>query len=1196
MGFLELEGAGGVANAHSAEEWRVTGNKKFLNAIAEQAGGQSMLTIVMNTVHRFCGRSENYFEWSEQCAKVGLKRTRLRDLYLATLFTALGVLGLGVANRTAYAQLTTADVLGTVTDSTGAVVPNAKITIRNLGTQVTASTKSNETGDYIFNLLTPGHYSVVIEAKGFKKVVYADVALAAGDRVREDGKLETGSNEETVVVTSAAPLLQTDSAAVTSVVTEQSVQDLPLNGRNYINLVQIQPGVNAGESDAISSGTRPDDRRAEATISANGQNDYNNNEMIDGMDNNEREQGFISVRPSIDAIAEVKVDTNAYSAEVGRTAGAVVNIVTKSGENAFHGSAYEFFRNDIFDARDFFARVGQTVKPEYRQNQFGGSVGGPIVKNKTFFFGDVEDNRIIQGLASGLLTVPTFYEQQNPGDFSDIGGPTLPTGTSPDPVGLAYFKMFPAPNVAGAVSTNNYTNVSEKTQYTLSLDGRIDQHFNNGDSLFGRYSYNNVSTLFPGALPPVSVDGDIIQPNGIMFNFAGPSTTKVHGVQFNYIHVLSPNLVLELKTGYTRTAIESNNLNQTSSISSTIGLVNANTPAAPETGGLMPLDFLSGGYASLGDSPYLPIIDTNNTFQYMGSLTYTHGAHNIKAGAQLIRRQLNYFQSTEPLGWVFFAGKTGNALEDLLEGNPYGYYRGNTLFKPGYRAWEYAGYVQDDWRATHSLTLNLGLRYEVFAALTEAHDKYSNFDYPTLSLITSSQDPHIGIDTNYKNISPRFGFSQSLWKGGVLRGGYGISYYPIPIQKYIQNANPPYLYANVCMPCATFWPTLPLPTPASASNLSGSLSWEPSNFNTSSVQQFNLMVQQQFKANVVTLGYVGELGRHQIYESDAVNIPKPAGPYPNDATQGPSTTPGYLTAQTLPNVNSIAAYTPWATSNYHAFQGVFARRFTRGLSFNANYTWAHGLSDSASGSGGNGGGSTPTGAIPSNVRYDYGDSLVDIRQRLSLNWNYEVPFWKASSGLKAVALKGWSLNSILGWQTGAAFTVDDAFTENPTGTVQINLPSLSQDRPDVTGKPYRVSNPGINSWINPAAFTAQAAGTAGNEINGTIHGPDTRRADLSLFKSFDLPNKFLLQFRAECYNISNTPNFSNPNPNISAWAAGPEHDATHPISNPTNDPALTAVGLLPGDTPTTAGGFGSISSTATNVNPRQFQFALKLLF
>jgi len=1106
-----------------------------------------------------------------------------------------------VCSGTGVAQVITADVLGTVTDQTGAVVPGATVTIKNLDTGITAITKSNGTGDYEFNLLPPGRYSVTIEASGFKKVEFADVSVAAGDRVRENGSMQTGTVQETVQVSSAAPLLQTDSSSVSSVVTERAVQDLPLNGRNFINLVQIQPGITAGQPGAIGSGTRPDDRRQTSVISANGQSDLFNNEMIDGMDNNEREQGFIGVRPSIDAIAEVKVDSNAFNAEIGRSAGAVVNIITKSGTNTLHGTAYEFFRNDIFDARDFFTTVASGVaKPEYRQNQFGGSVGGPIVKDKTFFFADVEDLRMIQGQPTGLLTVPTLQERGDLNgtgiyDFSDNGGFPLPAA-GVDKVGLAYLKMYPKPNVPGAGVLNNFVAAPNKTQYALSLDGRIDQNFKNGDRLFGRYSYNDVNTLVPGAFPVVSEAGMNIQPGGNLFSYPGRSVTKAHNVQFDYVHAFTPNLLMELKTGYTCIDIVTSSLNDGSNVSSAIGLVNANTPAAPQTTGLMPLYFLSDGYADLGDSLYLPILDRNNTFQYLGSLIWTHGAHNIKVGAQFTRRQLNYFQSSYPLGFSLFEGLTGNSLEDLLTGLPLGYIRGNTLIQPGYRASEVGVYAQDDWRVTRSLTLNLGLRYDLYVPISEAHNRYANFEYNTATndgtLITGSQDPHIGIDTNYTNIAPRVGFSQSFGKSTVVRGGFGISYYPLAIQGQIQAANPPYQYANTCVPCFAgltanpyVWPILPIPTPSSTTNLSGSLTYLPKNFNTAYVQQFNLMVQQQFGANVFTVGGLGELVRHQLFQP-YINIPYPNGPYPNDATSGPGPAPSLLTASTLPNVGEIQADTPWGTSNYYAMQAVFARRFTKGLSFNANYTWAHGLSDAVSGSAGG----ASTGLIATDPHYDYGNSDVDIRNRFSANWNYRLPFGENARGLEALLKKGWESNFIIFWQSGNTFAVVDGFSNN-NGLTQINLPDVTGqtgDRPNlVPGVPYRASGGSLQHWLNLAAFTPQPAGTPGNEQNGALYGPHTRRADMSIFKNIVLTTKLSAQFRAECFNISNTPNFSAPNATVTAWAPGPEHTATTPIS---------VVGLLPGDVPTSAGGFGVISSTTANVNPRQFQFALKLLF
>ncbi len=1095
----------------------------------------------------------------------------------------------------ARAQLTSGDILGTVTDQTGAVIPGAKVTLTNLDTGVKATTRTNQGGNYLFTLLLHGRYTVVIEAHGFKQVRFASLSLDAGDRLREDANLQLGAADETVEVSAAPPLLQTDSSAVTSVVGERSVEDLPMNGRNFINLVQIQAGVNEGPPNAISSGTRPDDRRMTSTISANGQSDLFNNEMIDGMDNNEREQGLLGVRPSIDAIAEVKVDTNAFSAESGRDAGAVVNVITKSGTNQYHGTAYEFFRNDIFDAdSDSF---GATVpKNEYHQNQFGGSIGGPIVRDRTFFFGDVEDDRIVQQQPSTLFTVPTAQEHPNGGyvDFTDNGGARLPT-SSLSPVGLAYLAMYPLPNTGSSGALfNNYVAQPKQTHDSLTLDGRIDQHFKNSDTLFGRYSYNNVTTDVDGAFPAVSEDNMLIQPGGNLFGFAGASITKAHNIMFDYIHMLSQDLVMDLTAGYTRIDIETDNLNNGKDASSAIGLIDANTSAAPQTTGLMPLDFLADGYAAVGDSPFLPILDRNNTFQYMGSVTYTHGNHTIKAGGEFIRRQLNYYQSSFPLGFTFFAGLTGNAMQDLLMGLPLGYMRGNTLIEPGYRISEFGAYVQDDWRATHSLTLNFGLRYDIYGAITEAHNRYSNFDYPSLTMILGTQSPQVGIDTNFKNFEPRIGFSQSLGTKTVVRGGFGISSYPIAIQSEIQIPNPPYDYSVSCIPCfggGLVWPTIPNPSPASTTNLSGALTYNPKDFNTLYIEQFNLMIQREIGANVLTIGGIGELGR-KLLTQPSINEPLPSGPYANDATSGPSPAPGWLTASTLPNVGPIEVDGNWATNNYYALQAVYARRFTKGLVFNANYTWAHGLGDAVAGSGAG----TAMGMIPTNVRVDYGNSGVDIRHRIAGSWSYVLPFGRYASGVRGLLAKGWQANFIVFWQTGQPFGVTDTYS-NSNGLAQINIPNITSDRPDlVPGTSYTSPGKGLQNWLALTAFTPQPAGTLGNEGNNPFHGPHTRRADMSVLKDFRVSEKMQAQFRAECFNISNTPNFLNPNSSISGWNPGPEHDASHPIKCASAAAGCTSVGLLPGDVATNAGGFGSVASTVPNINPRQFQFALKLLF
>src|SRR6185312_9362372 len=330
------------------------------------------------------------------------------------LFVCLMALCLLMAANWASAQVNTADILGTVTDAGGAVIPNVKVTVTNTATNETKTATTNATGDYIFNLMPSGSYTISAEAPSFKKATVA-LNVVSGDRARANVQLQVGDVTQTVEVAAQSPALQTDSAALSTVVGAQSVQDLPLNGRNFVTLVQSTVGVAVGPSNSILSGTRPDERRQTANVSADGQNEVFNNSLIDGMDNNEREQFTILMRPSIDMIQEVKVDTNSYPAEVGRAGGAVVNLLTKSGTNDFHGGLYEFLRNDKLNANDFFSNKAGTPRASYRQNQFGGSIGGRIQKDKTVFFGDYEALKIRAGKPTGVIFTHTLFHEHNPG-------------------------------------------------------------------------------------------------------------------------------------------------------------------------------------------------------------------------------------------------------------------------------------------------------------------------------------------------------------------------------------------------------------------------------------------------------------------------------------------------------------------------------------------------------------------------------------------------------------------------------------------------------------------------------------------------------------------------------------------------------------------------------------------------------------
>ncbi len=651
------------------------------------------------------------------------KRALCNGLSLAVVLLCLAV--------PAMAQTSTADLVGTVTDVSGAVVPNATVTAINTGTGEKRSTRTNDAGEYTFSLLQVGTYSVSIEFSGFKQFRVSAMTIAAGDRARVDAQLQLGNVSEVIDVQSVEPALQTDNSTTESLVDNAQVEDLPLNGRNVINLVQVQPGVTPGLAGSYGSGLKPDDHRQTSSYSANGQTDQANNNLIDGFDNNERMIGVIGVRPSPDAIDQVKIFTGLYTAEVGRSAGGVVNLLTKSGTNHLHGSVYEYFRNDELDANNYFA-TGR--KAELRQNQFGGSIGGPIHKDKTFFFGDYEGFRQVSG-ETFVSTVPTAFEENNCSkagcNFSDVinsygaPGPVIP-GNLISSVGMAYFKLYPAPNYGGATATaNNFSYTPNIVQDSDLFDARIDHHFSGKDTLFGRYSFNNVNTVLPSPLP--SVNG--VSPGGGTFQFNGHSYERQQQAGLVYTHIFSPGLLLELRAGYLRSIINMLPSNYGLQSATAIGFSNINIAGVPATDGL-PSFTMSGNYASLGDSAFEPEGEYDNSFQYMGDVVYTHGNHNIKIGASLIRRQAENTQSQFPRGAGFILGAfTGSVLGDLVTGQAAAIQRQIALVSPGLRSWEPSAYIQDDWRASQALTINAGVRYDIFTPYTSSNNAISNFNF-----------------------------------------------------------------------------------------------------------------------------------------------------------------------------------------------------------------------------------------------------------------------------------------------------------------------------------------------------------------------------------------------------------------------------------------------------------------------------------
>lgn len=1056
------------------------------------------------------------------------------------------------------AQVTTADLLGTVTDPSGSFVPSAKIIVRNLATDARSTTTTDSTGNYLVSLLPPGHYGVRVERLGFKAWEAADLELAVGDRRRLDAQLVLGEVSEAIQVVAQSVGLQTDSSTINQVVNSTAVQDLPLNGRNFIDLATVVAGANEGPANGEGTGARPDDRRQSSQVSVNGQRTQVNNEMIDGMDNNEKVIGAIGVRPSIDGIAEFSVQTNVYTAEVGRTGGAVINIITKSGTNELHGSAFEFLRNDKLDANDFFANAAGQHIAEFRQNQFGASVGGPIKKDKTFFFLDYEGLRSIQGVVQ-TATIPTM-DMRN-GIFTGVSriydpttlprtefsGDVIPKGEL-DPIGQKLLATFPVPTNAGLA--NNYISALDRTYFASTVDVRIDHRFGDGDQLFGRYTDNYVTTFTPGNFPEVNGLTDVGNRN----LSSGPAVSAMEGTQLHYIHTFRPNIMLELKAGYLRFDCDQKPLDGASPTAASFGIPGAaGTVTFPQ--------IIIDPYATIGDSSYVPLRRVANEYQYGVALSYIKGQHSFKFGGAFNPRYETVYQYFGGESLTFNSLLTnnfatdptaGNAVASLLLGYPSGASISSSvnLYQ---RFLESNYYAQDDWRVTRWLTLNLGLRYDIFPFPTEHDNKEANLDLNTASMVYANQggvNGSAGVNNNYRDFGPRIGFAANISHNAVIRGGYGISYWTdwagqgmlYPQQKWEEQANLTSNGASGLLPTMLTSNGFPALVPLPANPPQQFVMLINDHFPDASLQGFNLTAEKSFADYVFSVGYVGSLQRH-IYGWLGIDNapPGPGAIQPRRA---------YYTE--LPLITYIANQEGNGLGNYNAMQIVLQKRYSKGLTFNTNFTWAHAINDSTDGNnGGTQGAASSWGQTIDFRHWDRGNSDTDVRYRWAIMADYDLPFGKSLQGFSKELISDWQLNGLASWQTGLPFSVDNAASLSNTG--------FGADRPDCS-YPLTQSNPTLGEWFDTAAFTPQAAYTFGNCGRNILRGPRFGHVDLSLNKTFNLSDRWHLQFRAEAYNITNTPSFAQPNYTLGAP------------------------------------GFGSVTSVLPQTTPRQIQFALKLLF
>ncbi|MCC6536315.1 MAG: TonB-dependent receptor [Bryobacterales bacterium] len=1034
----------------------------------------------------------------------------------ASVLAALALVTLG---SSLYAQ-NFATITGSVADKTGALVSGAKVTAQNLETQVAREAIANESGLYTLPLLPPGRYKVSAQKDGFRQAVQESVSLEVNQTVRFDFQLEVGQVTESVEVKATAPLLDSDNSAIGQVIEQKAVAELPLNGRNFVQLATLGPGVTGvgfGSKGTIMSGNRPDDLRPGSEIFANGNREGSNNFLFDGIDNNERLTLSIVLRPSVEAVREFKIQTNLFSADQGRNSGATVNVISKSGSNEWHGSAYEFLRNDKTDARNFFL----PNKPSLRQNQFGASLGGRIIKDKVFFFSNYEGFRrrqeraFVNSVATPEMRVGNFSAVRDifdpatlraaPGTTSGFTRDPFPNRQIPsnrfDPIMARMIQAYPQPTRAGIV--NNHTSSPKEAQRWNQVDGRVDYNINENNNLFARYSQQNTVTTRPSTFLNATIPGmDGTFGLGNEDTFAGDSSLKAFHSVLNWVRTWSPTFIMEAKVGFNRFDLVflQEGAEPGAKLGEKLGIARANQ--GPNSDGL-PI-FSPAGYSGIGQTRSLPIIRFEDTINPAFSFTNLRGKHTVKFGMDWRQRRLTQYQTNRGNGRFNFgrtftdnpnnAAATGDAMAALLLGASNFIEQDFTLFEPRILQWEWNFYAQDDWKVTDKLTINAGLRYEYDTPTIERNDKWSNFDLVTGKLLIAgfNTDRATGVVADGNNFAPRLGFAYRLRPGTVLRGGAGIFYNPAGSEGLLMRRHRqlPFGPINtvdinqfVANPRRVSQGLDPIPNldPAVvANNPVGSMIAIDQRFRNGIAQQYNFQIQQSLPKDMVfKVGYVGNMGR-RLDNSFNANQPDP-GPTPPAQRR-----PLRLIA---PNVINADYNVSDGLSAYHSLQASFERRFANGVGFLSAYTWAHSIDTVANQFGG-----ADNGPLPQDRRFrrnDRGNSGHDMRHRFVHSMNYELPVGKGrrfGGGMGRAAdliAGGWDMNLIAVFQSGLPFTpVLANSVSNAGGSRPDRYLDGKLDNPTIA-RWFDVSRgaPGAAAWGTPALYTY------GNGARNPLYGP-----------------------------------------------------------------------------------------------------------
>ncbi len=1067
-----------------------------------------------------------------------------------------------------WSQAVTATLIGTVTDSSSAVVPNANVTITETNTGVVRRIVTNAEGAYTQPYLPPGTYKVEVERQGFKKFERDKIELNVATTARIDAQLEAGAVTETVNVTAEAALLQTDRADVSRTVTAQAVRELPVPNRSFQALVGLLPGVSV----PVANFTALEDPQRTTFYQANGQGNSANNVQVDGVDNNNPTLGLTIYIPPAEAVQEVNISTSNYTAEFGRAGGAVVNVVTRGGTNEFHGAVFDFHRNRALRARNFFNFEPQP-KPALIRNQYGATLGGPIRRNKTFFFGSFQGVNQRQATTQ-LNTIPVA--DWRGGNFAGVQGLTLhdPATGNADGTGRLPFannvipqsRFHPVaraltPLIPGTTASGLINNIVGNVPFRLdgyNYDARVDHNFNERNSIFVKYNISPYQVAQAALLGPKVGDGVV-------------SDVTTHTVAINFNRQWSPTLLMEARAGYNRYFANVNGDNIDDPLAGQLPIRNPN-PDAISTRGIP--RFNVSGMPGMGPQVVYPLINSDNLFNWVNNWTKIAGKHTLKWGADVRRIRADRFQpqglNFGPRGRFDYNpgttaipgqnlgpfGTLGNSFAAFLLGAPDLTYRTFQTVTPTNRLTQAFFFVHDNWQVTRKLTLDLGLRYEAHSTVKPRYaGGASNYDPATNSLVVAGVGP-IGLSTNVdfdpQQFAPRIGIAYRLNEKTVIRTGYGLSYYTgrfgftggtlstqFPVIYNIQEGVAGNFRIEGSQDTLPPFQLIPIPQNGTISPAPNQGYFTVPRTNPiPMVHSYSFTIQRQLANNLILdVGYVGTLGR-RIPGQRELNFALPG--------QGAA---GLSFNQRFGRTASVAERANAYNNNYNALQVNLQRRFSNGLSLQAAYTFSKTLGV---------GDDQPGFTIPAFVRErHYGPAGFDRTHMLTVNHIWELPLGKgkrfASQGPLAWVVGNWQLAGIARFVTGAPFSiVADAGPCNCPGNGNFA---------DIVGTPNILGGYGPGMlWMERSAFAAPRAGTFGNGGRNNVRGPGFGNYDLSVFRFFPIREGMRLEFRGEFYNLTNTPRFGNPVNNVNA------------------------------------GNFGQITGTLFGEGERDVQVALRLVF